>query len=184
MACNDVGVLKPLLGVWKGKKGMDRSLHRAGAIETPFHETLTFTGVGQAKNADEQVLDVIRYHQVVQRLEDDVVFHDEVGYWMWDGERGIVIQSLAIPRGVTLLAGGTLREGEGLEMKVKAESGVSHWNISQSPFMSQKAKTTAFEHSITLVGNTLSYEETTHLEIYGQAFEHTDRNSLEKISEV
>lgn len=40
------------------------------------------------------------------------------------------------------------------------------------------ARTSAFEQVMTLDGDRLAYEETTHLEIYGRTFLHTDCNEL------
>ena len=43
-----------------------------------------------------------------------------------------------------------------------------------------KARTLEFRHRVTLSGDTLRYEETTVLEIYGKRFDHTDANELER----
>ncbi|HEB57067.1 MAG TPA: hypothetical protein ENI98_12350 [Gammaproteobacteria bacterium] len=56
------------------------------------------------------------------------------------------------------------------------------WIIVQSPFMRDKAKTTAFRHRITVTGNELAYSETTMLDIYGRSFEHTDKNIQQRRS--
>ena len=50
--------------------------------------------------------------------------------------------------------------------------------IGQSQFMLDNAKTTKFEMTLTLNGDSLSYSMITHLEIYGKAFPHTDANVL------
>jgi len=176
------GPLESLIGVWKGNKGVDVAPEPTGEENTPYHETLTFTAIGDVKNANSQVLAVLRYHQVVQRQSDDAVFHDEVGYWMWDAATDVVMHSLAIPRAVTLLAGGhhSKLSDEKVVLEVFAEAGHEKWDIIQSPFMSEKAKTTSFNHTIEVSGNTLKYHETTMLDIYGKKFEHTDNNELIK----
>jgi len=39
-------------------------------------------------------------------VEEDITFHDQVGYWLWEPATGLVQQTLAIPRGQVLLASG------------------------------------------------------------------------------
>lgn len=108
------------------------------------------------------------------------VFHDQVGYWLWEPESGQVIQTLTIPRGVTLLAGGSaIAEKNHITFSVGAEDGDPDWGIVQSPFMQAKARTLAFRHELTVTENRMSYDETTVLDIYGKRrYEHTDRNTL------
>ncbi len=175
----DFGPLAGLVGVWKGDKGMDRSPEPEGTEENPYYETITFEAVGDVTNAEEQVLAAVRYHQVVSRKSNDKVFHDETGYWIWDAKAGIVMHSLMIPRAVGLLAGGRAKPTD-TKLEVRAALNDPDWGIVQSPFMRDKAKTVAFEHSVSIEGDQLSYSETTHLEIYGKSFDHTDSNTLKR----
>lgn len=46
-----------------------------------------------------------------KKYENDEVFHDETGYWMWDKEAGIIMHALTISRGVCILAGGIHKDG-------------------------------------------------------------------------
>jgi len=48
--------------------------------------------------------------------------------------------------------------------------------------MNEKAKTKAFEMSLSLEGDTLSYKETTYLHIYGVDFDHVDKSSLRRVT--
>ncbi|GAB4137768.1 MAG: hypothetical protein Fur0037_03070 [Planctomycetota bacterium] len=94
----DYGPLEAFLGVWKGDKGLDVTPDPKGEEINPFHETITFTAIGDATNAEEQVLAAVHYRQIVKRKSNDEVFHDATGYWMWDGKAGTLMHSLAIPR--------------------------------------------------------------------------------------
>jgi len=173
------GPLAGLIGVWEGDKGEDLAPEPEGDENNAYYETLTFNAVGDVSNAEIQTLVVLHYLQVVKRKSDDEVFHHETGYWMWDAERDTVMHSLAIPRAVTLLAGGKARtEGEATVLEVSAKLGDPDWSIVQSPFMRDNAKTTAFAHTISVSSNELIYAETTMLDIYGRSFEHTDKNIL------
>jgi hypothetical protein len=89
------------------------------------------------------------------------------------------MQSLLIPRAVGVVAGGKYVAGNGpLVTEVQATADSSDWGIVQSPFMRDNARTFAFRHRITVDGNTLAYDETTVVDIYGTRFDHTDANTL------
>jgi len=178
----DYGPLNQLIGVWAGNKGLDVAPEPGGTENNPYYETITFTAVGNVTNAESQVLAVVHYRQIVRRKSDDEVFHDETGYWMWDAKAGIVMHSLTIPRAVCVLAGGTHRVEQtadgSITLEVSAGLDNRDWQIIQSPFMRDNARTTNFRHRIVVGNAKLSYSETTTLEIYGKVFEHTDRNEL------
>lgn len=173
----DFGPLGALVGVWKGDKGVDLSPEKEGLEKHLYSETITIEEVGDVGNAGAQTLVVVRYHQVVAKLETGDVFHDETGYYMWDAERQVVMQSLVIPRGVSLLAGGDVKvSGEETTFSFSTEK--EGYGVVQSPFMAEKANTRAFDHKITVKGSKMSYFETTTVDIYGRSFDHTDENEL------
>ena len=70
----DYGPLAGLIGVWQGDKGMDIAPEPDGTEENPYYETITFEAGGDLKNAEDQVLAGVRYHQVVKRKSDDGIF--------------------------------------------------------------------------------------------------------------
>ena len=172
----DYGPLTPLIGAWRGEKGMDIAPEPDGTEHSPYYETLLFEAIGDVDNAEEQELAVLRYHQVVYRQSNDEMFHNESGYLTWDAAQQVITQTLTIPRGVALVAGGGVRPDGVIEVK----AGDADWPIAQSPFMRDKARTLAFEHRLKVEGDTLSYDELTLLDIYGRQFEHTDSNSLSR----
>ncbi|NOX76507.1 MAG: FABP family protein [Gammaproteobacteria bacterium] len=176
------GPLAGLIGVWKGDKGLDVAPEPDGSENTPYHETITFTAIGDVTNAESQVLAVLHYRQIVQRKADDSVFHDETGYWMWDPRTSTIMHSLVIPRAVCVLAGGKYdgadTDNGDVVLEVAANVDDSDWRIIQSPFMQENARTTGFRHRITVNNGKLSYSETIMLDIYGKVFEHTDNNEL------
>lgn len=179
---NLYGPLAGLIGTWIGDKGVDVAPEPDGCEECLYHETITYTEVGNVKNAGKQNLAVLHYHQLVKRKSNSEVFHHENGYWMWDADNNTIMHSLAIPRGVCLLAGGvyntTNEKSDSIVLEVQASAENSDWGIVQSPFMADNAKTKSFVHKIELTGNKMTYEETTLLEIYGREFEHSDKNEL------
>ena len=178
----DYGPLAGLIGAWKGDKGADIAPEPDGTEESPYYETLAFTPIGDVENAESQILACLRYQQIVRRKSNDEVFHDQTGYWMWDAREREVMQSVAIPRAVCVLAGGRYADspqaGSAVRLSVAAKEGDPDWGIIQSPFMRDNARTLEFRHELTVDGETLSYHETTVLDIYGRRFEHTDTNEL------
>ena len=176
------GPLTELIGVWKGDKGIDVAPEPDGTENNPYYETITFTAIGDVTNAEEQVLVALHYRQIVCRKSNDKVFHDETGYWMWDAKENVIMHSLTIPRAVSIIAGGSHNgeqsaDGETI-LEVSAGINDENWKIIQSSFMQNKAKTTKFNHRITVGNGKLSYSETTDIEIYGKHFDHTDQNEL------
>ncbi len=179
----DYGPLAGLIGTWQGNRGLDVSPEPNDGTEiNPYYETITFEVAGDVDNAETQKLVVIRYHQVVQRKSNDEVFHDQVGHWMWDAKAGVVMQSLAIPRGVCLVAGGkaeTVKDEIGsIVLSVAAKLGDPDWGIVESPFMRDNASTLEYRHEMIISPDRLSYDQTTVLDIYGRRFDHTDESVL------
>jgi hypothetical protein len=178
----DYGPLAALIGSWEGDKGVDVAPEPDGSEESPYYESLVFTPIGCVDNAESQVLSCLRYQQIVHRKSNGEVFHDQTGYWMWDARESVVMQSIAIPRAVCVLAGGrhadSPRAGADVRLEVVARQGDPDWGIVESPFMRDNARTIEFRHDLRVAGDTISYRETTLLDIYGRRFEHTDENAL------
>lgn len=179
----DLGPLATLIGTWKGDRGMDVAPEKDGKEENPYYETIVFESAGDVDNAETQFLVYVRYNQVVRRKSNDEVFHDETGYWIWDAENRLVMQSFSIPRGVCVMAGGRYDGSVSGEISLNVEAGLKNpdWGIVQSPFMRDNAKATEFTHRIIVNGDRLTYTETTTVEIYGKTFEHTDQNELVRV---
>lgn len=181
------GPLAALIGVWVGDKGVDRAPEPNAEERNPYYETITFEAAGDVANAEEQTLAVVRYHQVVRRKSNDEVFHDQVGYWLWDSSDDTLVETFTIPRAVAVVAGGKLAQPASLDQElvfaVSAATGSLEFGIVQAPFMFAKAKTTGFSHTLTVKGDNMCYKQTTVLDIYEKkAYDHTDVNTLQRQS--
>ncbi len=178
------GPLALLIGTWEGDKGVDKAPDPDGEERNLYYETLVFEAIGDVTNANEQVLSLLRYHQIVSRKTTGKVFHNETGYWSWDPATGVVMQSFAIPRGIAIVAGGAASKdpenANATVLEVKASVDSPDWGIVQAPYMQAKAKTLAFSHKITVDGDSLVYSESTLLDIYGKKYDHTDINRLKR----
>ncbi len=175
----DYGPLTGLVGVWAGSHGVDVAPEPDDDERSAYYERLVFEPAGDVDNADSQALVMLRYHQVVMRQRNDEVFHNETGFLSWDAERELVMQSFAIPRGLAMVAGGTVQVSGGevvISLQARAED--EHWVISQAPFLQEQACTTHFERTYRLLGDGLSYTQTAHIDIYGREVTHTDTNRL------
>ena len=153
-----------------------------GEDKLAYYDEITFMPSGPAENAEEQNLVTVRYHQLVRKRKNGKIFHDQTGHWIYEPATGMIVHSLSIPRAVCVLAGGKLeQQGDESIFQVEATAGSDTFGVVQSPFMLEKAKTTAFRMTLRVSGDELSYEETTSLEIYGRKFEHTDGSRLIRV---
>ncbi|PMO50918.1 hypothetical protein BCT07_08180 [Vibrio breoganii] len=178
----DFGPLAQLVGTWKSVEsgGVDISPAQTGTPQgeeapaiTPFYEVMTFEVAADAVNASEQTLVALYYKQEVFRKADDSKFHDQRGYFIYDKDNQIVYNSFCVPRTTCVTAEGVA----GNEMTLK----VSDRGIAESNYMLNNASTTDFSMSIKVDGDTLTYSQTTSLDIYNKSFAHTDSSVLERV---
>jgi len=176
------GPLKQLIGVWEGSDGADISPEPDGTESNPYYETLEFSEADCVDNAEEQHLVALHYRQVVSRKTTKKVFHQETGFIIWDENAGQIIKTLAIPRGLSLVAGSSplvlYSDQTGFEFEVFSAIDDADWKIANGPFLQTKARTLSYRHKMTVSDNRLSYQQTMMLAIYGREFEHTDQNEL------
>ena len=178
------GPLGQLIGKWVGNKGLDIAPDAdANPDDSLFSDEMVFTIAGHAENAEEQELVAIKYHHVVRKLENGLIFHDQIGHWIYEKNTNTIMHSLSIPRAVCLLAGGKYLEDDGVSVfHVEANAGSETYGIVQSPFMLEKAKTKAFQMTLSVKNNELNYNEITSLHIYGKDFEHIDKSTLYRVT--
>ncbi len=178
----DYGPLAPLIGRWVGE-GMDLAPDaEAGPDYSPYTDELCFSVAGAAENAESQQLVALQYRHQVRRQSNGLIFHDQLGHWLYEPATGLLMHSLSIPRGVCVLAGGSVTvTGQETLFEVEAKAGSETFGIVQSPFMAEQARTKAFVMKLTLAGDSLSYKQTMSLHIYGKDFEHVDQSRLQRL---
>lgn len=179
----DYGPLARLVGNWQGSMGTDIAPEPDGTENNPYYETIEFSACGDVSNAERQKLAILHYREIVKRKSNDEVFHDQVGYWLWDADAKTVMHTFTIPRAVAIVAGGSF-EGDASEETIQLELAAAcdnhDYGITQSPFMRDNAKTTAFSQTLTITNDSLKYRQSTIVDIYGKTFDHTDTNILKK----
>lgn len=94
-----------------------------------------------------------------------------------------VLRCFIVPRGVTVLAGGTV-EPNAKSFELKAEAGSDTYGICSNKFLDQEFKTVRYELKIKLNSDdTFEYEEHTYLKMKNspKLFDHSDKNTFKKI---
>jgi len=180
----NLGPLAPFAGTWEGDKGKDESPDddRVSIEHNLFRERVVLDPIGLVEN-HEQSLYGLRYAKTAWRLGADVSFHEEVGYWLWDADASEVLLTFIVPRGITVLAGGTV-EPDAKRFKLRAELGSQVFGICSGPFLDREFRTVAYDIDLTLNDDgSFTYREDTQMKIKGQdgIFHHTDENTLVKI---
>jgi len=179
----NLGPLAPFVGVWQGTAGIDLAPDddRVSVERNEFSERMVLEPIGLVEN-HEQSLYGLRYRKMAWRLGAEDPFHEEVGYWLWDAAARQVMLSFIVPRGVMVLAGGTV-EPDAKSFKLSAEVGSEVFGICSGPFLDEQFKTVRYDIELTIHDDdSFSYAQNTQLQIKGQSelFAHTDENTLRK----
>lgn len=179
----NLGPLAALAGTWEGEKGDDTAPDddpRNTEINK-FREQMTFVPFGPVDN-HAQKLYGLRYSTTAWRLGEDDPFHEELGYWLWDAKERQVLRCFIVPRGVTVIAGGTV-EPNAKSFELSADLGSETYGICSNKFLDKEFKTVRYELQVTIHDDgSFSYEEDTQLKIKGQSdlFHHVDKNTLRR----
>ena len=178
----NLGPLAPLAGSWLGENGLDVHPTAAGPVESAYVERYELEPIDPQTNGP-QLFYGLRYHTRVTQPGEVAMFHEQVGFWLWEPASKTVVLTLAIPRGQVAMATGQAR-ADSRRFMLQATRG-SHTNgIVTNPFLEYAFQTTAFEMTVTINDDgTWSYDQTTTLNVHGQPkpFLHTDRNTLTRI---
>ena len=182
-----LGPLSHLVGVWEGRKGddiapSDKKQNLNQPVNSKFRERMQFAETGRVDN-HEQILYGLRYSTTAWRLEQEAPFHEELGYWLWDKEKQQVLRCFMVPRGVTVIAGGTVAP-EAKSFHLSAELGSPTYGICSNEYLHAEFKTVRYDLDITIHDEgSFTYEENTQIMIKGKndLFQHTDSNTLKKV---
>lgn len=180
----NLGPLTRLAGIWEGRKGVDIAPKAEGPERREFIERVEMQPIDPQANGP-QLFYGLRYSIHIIASDEPGTFHDQVGYWLWEPATGLVIQTLAIPRGQVALAGGKAKpDGKGLI--VEARRGSTEFGIASQAFLEQAFRTDSYTLDVTFNDDgTWSYVSDTMLMVRGQSelFRHRDRNTLTKVGE-
>ena len=181
---DNLGPLRRLAGIWQAQKGVDVNPKAAGPERRVYIERIDMQPIDPQANGP-QLFYGLRYHIHINTAEEDITFHDQVGYWLWEPATGLVLQTLAIPRGQVLLASGEAT-ADANRVVVTAERGKTDYGICSTAFLEYAFVTDRYRIEIEYhADGSWSYAIETVLSVRGQEapFVHRDQNTLFKIEE-
>ena len=178
----NLGPLTRLAGTWEGRKGVDVNPKADGPQRREFVERAEFQPIDPQANGP-QLFYGLRYHTHILATDEDATFHDQVGYWLWEPATGLVLQSLAIPRGQVALAAGHAKP-DAATLLLTSARGDTDYGICSTTFLEQAFRTDSYRIEITFnPDGSYSYWQDTMLMVRGKPFQHRDVNTLVKVAE-
>ncbi len=180
----NLGPLRRLAGVWEGQRGVDINPKADGPETRQYYERIEMQPIDPQANGP-QLFYGLRYHLHVNTREEDIAFHDQVGYWLYEAATGLILQTLAIPRGQIAIASGHA-EPNAKRLVVKAARGETEYGICSTSFLDLAFRTDAYQLTVDFHDDgSWSYVSDTTLMVKGrdEPFLHRDRNTLVKIAE-
>ena len=178
----NLGPLRRLAGSWSSRKGLDVNPKADGPERRAYIENIDFQAIDPQTNGP-QLLYGLRYHIHITTVEEDITFHEQVGYWLWEPATGLVMQTLAIPRGqVALAVGHSAPDAD--DITVSARRGQTDYGISSTSFLEQAFRTDSYRITISFhPDGSWSYVTDTELMVHGRdvPFAHQDRNTLYRV---
>ncbi|MGL3822642.1 FABP family protein [Sphingopyxis sp. R3-92] len=180
----NLGPLRRLAGIWEGKRGVDINPKADGPETREYIERIEMQPIDPQANGP-QLFYGLRYHVHVNTPDEDITFHDQVGYWLYERATGLILQTLAIPRGQVAIAAGHATPDD-QALVVRAERGQTEYGICSTSFLEQAFRTDSYQLDVSFHDDgSWSYVSDTMLMVKGQSepFLHRDRNRLVKIGE-
>ena len=181
-ALANLGPLRRLAGIWEGKKGADVNPKADGPERREYTERTEMQPIDPQANGP-QLFYGLRYHTRILATDEDATFHDQVGYWLWEPATGLIMQTLAIPRGQIAMAAGHAKP-DATSLVLTATRGTTEYGICSTTFLEQAFRTDSYRIEVTFnPDGGWSYVLDTMLMVHGKPFQHRDTNTLYKVAE-
>ena len=181
---DNLGPLRGLAGIWENDQGEDVKPTADGAEAQRYIERFELQPIDPQTNGP-QLFYGLRYHTRIVKPGEVDMYHEQVGFWLWEPATGNILQSLTIPRGQIALAKGQAA-ADARSFNLSAERGSTENGICSNSFLEENFRTERFSITVTVHDDdTWSYDETTVLMIKGvpQPFMHTDRHTLKRVAQ-
>src|SRR5690242_7793898 len=177
----NLGPLRRLAGHWQADKGIDINPKAEGPERRTFIERIGMDPIDPQANGP-QLLYGLRYHIHINTPEEDITFHDQVGYWLWEPATGLIMQSVTIPRGQVLLAAGHAAADD-KKISVSAKRGDTRYGICSTQFLDDAFRTESYRIDIAFNDDgSWTYLTDTELVVRGKPFNHHDSNTLTRVA--
>ncbi len=180
----NLGPLRRLAGIWGGQRGVDLNPKADGPERREYYERIELQPIDPQANGP-QLFYGLRYHVHINTKEEDITFHDQVGYWLWEPATGLVLQTVAIPRGQVAIAAGYAKP-DATKLILTAERGQTEYGICSTTFLEQAFRTDSYRIEVDFYSDgSWSYILDTMLMVKGRdtPFQHRDRNTLVKLAD-
>jgi hypothetical protein len=180
----NLGPLRRLAGTWEGRKGVDLNPKAEGPEQREYIERIELQPIDPQANGP-QLFYGLRYHIHILATDEDATFHDQVGYWLWEPATGLVLQTLAIPRGQVAIASGHAAP-DAASLVVSATRGQTEYGICSTAFLEYAFRTDSYRLEVSFnADGSWSYISDTTLTVRGRSepFLHRDRNTMMKVAE-
>ncbi len=179
----NLGPLRHLAGEWESDQGVDISPKAEGPERRVFREHILMQPIDGQTNGP-QLLYGLRYHIHINTPDEAITFHDQVGYWLWEPATGLIMQTIAIPRGQVVLAGGTAKPDD-KRISVEARRDDPRFGICSTGFLEAAFRTDYYRIDITFnADGSWTYKTRVDLAVRERtpAFDHHDTNTLRRIA--
>lgn len=180
----NLGPLRRLAGVWEGQRGVDINPKADGPETREYYERIEMQPIDPQANGP-QLFYGLRYHVHINTREEDISFHDQVGYWLYEAATGLILQTLAIPRGQIAIAAGHAKPDD-RQLVLTATRGQTDYGICSTTFLELAFRTDSYQIIVDFHDDgSWSYVSDTMLSVKGkdEPFLHRDHNRLIKIAE-
>jgi hypothetical protein len=180
----NLGPLRRLAGIWTGDRGVDVNPKAAGPEQRVYRERIEMQPIDPQANGP-QLFYGLRYHVHVNTPDEAITFHDQVGYWLWEPATGLILQTVAIPRGQVAIAAGKATP-DATTLKLTATRGETEYGICSTTFLEHAFRTDSYTIEVTFhPDGSWSYVSDTMLAVRGnpELFQHRDHNHLMKVAE-
>ena len=178
-----LGPLAPLAGVWRSTDGYDNHPVQSGAETAVYIEHYEAQPIDPQTNGP-QLFYGMRYHTRITQPGSVAMFHEQVGFWLWEPDSRTILLTVAIPRGQVALADGTC-EPDATSFEVRARRDSTTFGIASNPFLDAFFRTESFRMTVTIASpDEWSYDQNARLVLPGRAepFDHVDRNTLRRVA--
>jgi hypothetical protein len=180
----NLGPLTNMAGIFEGKRSLDMPPKAEGPVRQEFIEHIELQPIDPQSNGP-QLFYGLRYHTHIVKPGEIETYHDQVGYWLWEPATEALIQTIAIPRGQTVMAMGNAAR-DATSFSLAAKRGETTSGICSNPFLEEAFQTVAFRIDVQILSrDSWSYQEDAVLMIRGRTepFQHTDRSVLVRTGE-
>ena len=168
----------------EGSKGVDLNPKAEGPERREYIERIALQPIDAQANGP-QLFYGLRYHVHILATDEQATFHDQVGYWLWEPATGLVLQTVAIPRGQVAIASGQAAT-DAPRLVLSAERGQTEHGICSTAFLEYAFRTDSYRIEVSFnADGSWSYISDTMLTVRGrpEPFRHRDHNTLVKVAE-